>query len=36
MAYFQVGGGIVWDSKEESEYIETLDKAKALMNALRH
>ncbi|MGB3367112.1 MAG: aminodeoxychorismate synthase component I [Acidaminobacteraceae bacterium] len=35
-AYFQVGGGIVWDSKEESEYNETLDKARALMNALRH
>ena len=35
-AYFQVGGGIVWDSDEYLEYDETLDKARALMNALRH
>lgn len=33
-AYFQVGGGIVADSKPEEEYRETLDKAKALMKAL--
>lgn len=33
-ASFQAGGGIVWDSDEESEYQETLDKAKAMMNAL--
>jgi para-aminobenzoate synthetase component 1 len=33
-AYFGVGGGITWDSKEESEYDETLDKAKALMRVL--
>lgn len=33
-ACFQAGGGIVWDSDEESEYQETLDKAKAMMNAL--
>ena len=33
-AYFQVGGGIVYDSDPEEEYIETLDKAKALINAL--
>lgn len=33
--YFQVGGGIVADSDPESEYQETLDKAKALMMALR-
>ncbi len=32
--YFQVGGGIVWDSDVEAEYQETLDKAKALMEAL--
>lgn len=33
-AYFQAGGGIVWDSDEASEYEETLTKAKALMRAL--
>jgi para-aminobenzoate synthetase component 1 len=35
-AYFQVGGGIVWDSDEYLEYDETLDKARALMNALNY
>ncbi|MGA7676881.1 MAG: aminodeoxychorismate synthase component I [Dehalococcoidia bacterium] len=34
-AYFQVGGGIIFDSKAEAEYQETLDKAKALIQALR-
>lgn len=33
-AYFQVGGGIVWDSDEAMEYEETLHKARALMRAL--
>ncbi len=33
-AYFQVGGGMTWDSNPEAEYQETLDKAKALMDAL--
>jgi para-aminobenzoate synthetase component I len=33
-AYFQVGGAIVYDSEPESEYIETLDKGRALMDAL--
>jgi para-aminobenzoate synthetase component 1 len=33
-AYFQVGGGIVADSDPEAEYQETLDKAKALIEAL--
>ncbi|MDK2824149.1 MAG: para-aminobenzoate synthetase component [Clostridia bacterium] len=33
-AYFQTGGGIVWDSDAEEEYQETLHKAKALMKAL--
>ena len=33
-AYFQVGGGIVYDSEPEAEYEETLDKAKALIQAL--
>jgi len=32
--YFQVGGGIVADSDPEAEYQETLDKAKALVEAL--
>ncbi|MBO8138419.1 MAG: aminodeoxychorismate synthase component I [Desulfotomaculum sp.] len=32
--YFQVGGGITADSDPEAEYYETLDKAKALMQAL--
>jgi para-aminobenzoate synthetase component 1 len=32
-AYFQVGGGIVADSDPEAEYEETLDKAKALIEA---
>jgi len=34
-AYFQVGGGIVYDSDPAEEYQETLDKAKALIQALR-
>ena len=34
-AYFQVGGGIIYDSMAEREYQETLDKAKALIQALR-
>jgi para-aminobenzoate synthetase component 1 len=33
-AYFQVGGAVVYDSDSESEYRETLDKAKALIQAL--
>ena len=33
-AYFHVGGGIIYDSDPEAEYQETLDKAKALMDAL--
>jgi para-aminobenzoate synthetase component 1 len=32
--YFQVGGGIVWDSDANDEYQESLDKAEALINAL--
>ena len=32
--YFQVGGGIVFDSDPQGEYEETLDKAKALISAL--
>jgi para-aminobenzoate synthetase component 1 len=32
--YFQVGGAIVYDSRPEAEYIETLDKGKALIQAL--
>ncbi len=34
-AYFQVGGGIIYDSDPESEYMETLDKARALIRALQ-
>lgn len=33
-AYFQVGGGITYDSDPEAEYQETLDKAKALFQSL--
>lgn len=33
-AYFQVGGGITYDSDPEAEYMETLDKARALIEAL--
>ncbi len=35
-AYFQVGGGIVYDSDPEKEYQETLDKAKALIEAISY
>ncbi len=33
-AYFQLGGAIVYDSEPEAEYIETLDKGRALIEAL--
>jgi para-aminobenzoate synthetase component 1 len=33
-AYFQVGGAIVYDSEPEAEYTETLDKGRALIQAL--
>ena len=33
-AYFQVGGAVVYDSDPEAEYQETLDKARALVDAL--
>jgi para-aminobenzoate synthetase component 1 len=33
--YFQVGGGIVWDSNAEDEFQESLDKGKALVEALK-
>ena len=32
---FQAGGGIVADSDPAAEYTETLDKARALIEALR-
>ncbi len=35
-AYFQAGGGIVWDSDPASEYQESLDKAFALKKALNY
>lgn len=31
---YQVGGGIVWDSQAESEYEETVDKARAICETL--
>ena len=34
-AYFQVGGGIIYDSDAQAEYMETLHKAKALVQALQ-
>ena len=34
VAYLQAGGGIVYDSVEEDEYIETLNKLKGNMMAL--
>jgi para-aminobenzoate synthetase component I len=34
-AYFHAGGGIVFDSRPEAEYEETLDKARALIQALQ-
>jgi len=33
-AYVQVGGGIVADSSPEAEYVETLDKARAMTEAI--
>ena len=33
-AHFQVGGAVVYDSEPELEYNETLDKARALIDAL--
>ncbi|MBB6630738.1 chorismate-binding protein [Clostridium algidicarnis] len=35
MAYIQAGAGIVEDSNPESEYEETLNKARALMECIR-
>ena len=32
--YVQAGAGIVEDSRPEKEYVETINKAKALMNAV--
>lgn len=33
--FFQVGGGITWDSNPNEEYDETLHKAKSMMRAIR-
>jgi para-aminobenzoate synthetase component 1 len=33
-AFFQAGGGIVWDSDKESEYKEAILKAKTLRKAV--
>ena len=34
VAYLQAGGGIVYDSVEEEEYIETINKLKGNVRAL--
>lgn len=34
-AYYNVGGGIVWDSQPAEEYAETLHKGKIMMNVLK-
>jgi anthranilate synthase component 1 len=34
VAYLQAGGGIVFDSVEEEEYIETINKLKANVNCI--
>ena len=34
-AYVQSGAGIVWDSVPESEYMETINKAKGMLKAIR-
>jgi len=34
VSYIQAGGGIVYDSEPESEYLETLQKARALLRAI--
>jgi anthranilate synthase component 1 len=34
VAYLQAGGGIVFDSEEEAEYIETLNKLQGNVRAL--
>lgn len=34
IAYLQAGGGIVFDSVEEDEYVETLNKLQGNMRAL--
>ena len=34
VAYLQAGGGIVYDSVEEDEYVETLNKLKANLNCI--
>ncbi|MCM3784007.1 anthranilate synthase component I [Neobacillus mesonae] len=35
-AFVQAGAGIVWDSVPEKEYEETINKAKALLTAIRY
>jgi len=35
IAYLQAGGGIVFDSQEDEEYVETLNKLKANVNCLK-
>ena len=33
--YVQAGAGIVADSKPQKEYVETINKAKALLSSLK-
>lgn len=35
VAYLQAGGGIVYDSVEEEEYVETINKLMANVNCIR-
>jgi len=35
VAYVQAGGGIVADSKPQAEYQETVNKSRAVLEALR-
>ena len=34
MAHIQAGGGVVYDSDPATEYVETQNKAKALLRAI--
>lgn len=35
VAYLQAGGGIVFDSQEDEEYVETINKLSANVNCLK-
>jgi anthranilate synthase component I len=34
VGYIQAGGGLVYDSEPEAEYLETLQKARAVLRAI--